>query len=713
MARYVEISQQVLDGDGNPIAGAKLVFREPGGGALKTVYSDSALTVPHTNPVIADGDGRYASIFTDGFYHVQQQDNTGTAGLPDGAVIWTKDNVSSGADDLENAINTTNIAALRLIDGNTEIKKAFVNGYYTAGDGGGGEFYWDATSTETDNGGTIIQATGIVTGRWKRLYSGTVNAEWFGSATSANLNKAIASIDSGTVKIHKGTTVLTESIVKPRGISLIGGGPSDILSISSSATLTADFAILLNSTDGSTWTSSFPNVPAGSVSGFTLKNDNHATVTCRGIFYAEPCDVHDIRFENMHQSIKSTNQYLDLFTARRIYCALTRGTDYQIDVQQLGDALSIDQIIFTDSTGPNSLGIRVVGSNGGQITNIIGGGHQIKNSNAIQLQSFHTETSTQQLIIDQSNVSINDMYLWASDVPRIKLLSTGTQRHTVNLSNVFTIINHDEMPTSYDQSDLQIHTNYMININNCGKLATKDGAIDVSDTMGLYVSDSSNASLDSWNDYSHFLSRRGTIMPLELPQLDHSITGGTGAYNPISASGTSAYVTWGLATNTYYYNVQLIADKSRLIGATNAGAEASIALTNSGNGALLTIGFGSRDTTGIIRIYRGTSPGSYDYYVDIPILCATRYYDDGTYINGFAWISRTAGAMDTMAFSTRQVEFIGPRANVWGPSAPASGAWVANDIVYDDTPSASGFIGWVCVTAGTPGTWKTFGAISA
>ena len=188
MARYVEISQQVLDGDGNPIAGAKLVFREPGGGALKTVYSDSALTVPHTNPVIADSDGRYASIFTDGFYHVQQQDNTGTAGLPDGAVIWTKDNVSSGADDLENAINTTNIAALRLIDGNTEIKKAFVNGYYTAGDGGGGEFYWDATSTDTDNGGTIIQATGITTGRWKRLYNGAVNVKWFGAKTGLGEN---------------------------------------------------------------------------------------------------------------------------------------------------------------------------------------------------------------------------------------------------------------------------------------------------------------------------------------------------------------------------------------------------------------------------------------------------------------------------------------------------------------------------------------------
>jgi hypothetical protein len=54
-------------------------------------------------------------------------------------------------------------------------------GYYTAGDGGGGTFYWDATSTETDNGGTVIQATGVTTGRWLRVFSGAVNVKEFGA----------------------------------------------------------------------------------------------------------------------------------------------------------------------------------------------------------------------------------------------------------------------------------------------------------------------------------------------------------------------------------------------------------------------------------------------------------------------------------------------------------------------------------------------------
>jgi len=35
------------------------------------------------------------------------------------------------------------------------------------------------------------------------------------------------------------------------------------------------------------------------------------------------------------------------------------------------------------------------------------------------------------------------------------------------------------------------------------------------------------------------------------------------------------------------------------------------------------------------------------------------------------------------------------------------------DIKFKSAPSAGGTIGWVCTTAGQPGTWKTFGAIAA
>lgn len=49
----------------------------------------------------------------------------------------------------------------------------------------------------------------------------------------------------------------------------------------------------------------------------------------------------------------------------------------------------------------------------------------------------------------------------------------------------------------------------------------------------------------------------------------------------------------------------------------------------------------------------------------------------------------------------------------FGSSAPISGTHYVGDVLLHSAPAASGNIGFVCTTGGTPGTWKTFGAISA
>lgn len=44
-------------------------------------------------------------------------------------------------------------------------------------------------------------------------------------------------------------------------------------------------------------------------------------------------------------------------------------------------------------------------------------------------------------------------------------------------------------------------------------------------------------------------------------------------------------------------------------------------------------------------------------------------------------------------------------------AAPSTGTHVAGEVVFNADPIAGGKVGWVCVTGGTPGTWKAFGAI--
>ncbi|WP_298751810.1 hypothetical protein [uncultured Arcobacter sp.] len=95
----------------------------------------------------------------------------------------------------------------------------FVNGYYTAGDGGGGSFRWNGTSEEVDNGGTIIEPTAGGTGRWERIYSGAVNVRWFGAVgdgTTDNSTLLTSMTDSFTsIFVPEGDYRLSSTIFLP------------------------------------------------------------------------------------------------------------------------------------------------------------------------------------------------------------------------------------------------------------------------------------------------------------------------------------------------------------------------------------------------------------------------------------------------------------------------------------------------------------------
>jgi hypothetical protein len=47
-----------------------------------------------------------------------------------------------------------------------------------------------------------------------------------------------------------------------------------------------------------------------------------------------------------------------------------------------------------------------------------------------------------------------------------------------------------------------------------------------------------------------------------------------------------------------------------------------------------------------------------------------------------------------------------------GSNYPSSGQYNKGDIVWNDDPKPTSYIGWVCITPGTPGIWAPFGAIT-
>jgi hypothetical protein len=113
-----------------------------------------------------------------------------------------------------------------------------LGGYYASADGGGGQFIYNSASTETDNGGTVIQPT-VGVGRWLRPATETLNVRQFGAlgdgvhddtpAIQSAVNTASVT-GNGSVYFPAGNYKIVSAITLASlplcNISLIGDGPN-------------------------------------------------------------------------------------------------------------------------------------------------------------------------------------------------------------------------------------------------------------------------------------------------------------------------------------------------------------------------------------------------------------------------------------------------------------------------------------------------------
>lgn len=96
----------------------------------------------------------------------------------------------------------------------------------------------------------------------------------------------------------------------------------------------------------------------------------------------------------------------------------------------------------------------------------------------------------------------------------------------------------------------------------------------------------------------------------------------------------------------------------------------------------------------------------------------TRVYAVDTITNLYERNNHNVGSVTTVNSTSVTNEFDGyvnqaKTREATRSAAPTTGAWIVGDVVWNTAPAASGNIGWVCTTAGSPGTWKTFGTIAA
>lgn len=175
---------QFLNNAGQPNAGGSVLTQV--GGVNYPTYQDSAGTVPLPNPIplnsrgeVSNSSGVSSQLFlASGVTYVftlfdANNNQISQAQWVSSSGILQSDYVGN----LNRVVDS--ISALRSLS-HSAYTRAFVTGYYGAGDGGGGPYWYDPSdTTSADNGGTIIVATDG--GRWKLQKIDWVSCKQFGA----------------------------------------------------------------------------------------------------------------------------------------------------------------------------------------------------------------------------------------------------------------------------------------------------------------------------------------------------------------------------------------------------------------------------------------------------------------------------------------------------------------------------------------------------
>jgi len=591
-------------------------------------------------------------------------------------------------------------------------------GYHEPNDGGGGVFYWDANQDKANhNGGTIIDptkefpsdwsdttqqdtwfnTTNTGNGCWMKIYDNYVIPEWFGAKgdgvtdDTKALQQAINFINNIiiTKKYAISSTIYAPVDVMIKGIS---NKQSQIILTGTDTDYNVG-AILINTNDGSTWIEEYPNIKTGGV--FNLR------FSVYGVVVAGSGQFEDLTFEKFAKSIKIAGYYSDLVTIRRVHCPFPLNTDdYQIEAAGLGDGYIIEQVhILPNSDGTLKNGIHLAACEGGRISECLGGNIFIDICYPVTIENIHFEGTT--ITVNSSNIAIKNSHLWATNEPVIKFENSKGGRYRAKLEDIYFVYDRTKPSSNYIDNDIQIASGYIIEFNGVFRRKSSTVAISESDLMGVNLTDGSS-NVTEYNNVSYIASLE-SVFDTDSKKVFNiqNIECGTGLLYTGTYSNTYPGITWEDASGTYYFQYALIYDPVRMIGVPNSNPEKSFTLTQNGDGINHVIGYSQRGDKGFLRIYKGTSSGTYDQYVDIPIVKLSYVVDNGIRANGFSYKARTSSGVDS--FNTNISEII-----KWnkdgtivcrGSGTPTVGTWQSGDIIYNISPSVDSnnmvLLGWI------------------
>jgi hypothetical protein len=553
---------------------------------------------------------------------------------PDGTALQLLDPVSAVFAEGD-IIQASSITALKAVSVTllTTGYMAHVSGYYAAGDGAGGLFVYDSASSATANNGTIISPN-AGTGRWKRAYSGEVNAKWFGAkgdgvtADNTYVQAALTwlkSLGGGTLYLPRGTYLWTDHVYADFGNLTIRGDGMGATIIKVGA-----------------WVSGLRVSPPGYGSGpYTeiLRNVEVCHLSINGnrtgyVNGASDTYGNGIHFENVENySIHHCHVY---------------------DVAEQGIVA-----VFFGITGSE------VQSQANICDNIVDMSNSL--NIAIGMEAHHTNFTVSRNRVKCTGGSIQAIFIASTEE-----LSEASGLGVVSDNILIGSGAGDGIQCEQVWHNLTISGNIVRLFGNGIRCSRSLGALQ------SVVSITGNTVVE-------FAAYGISTSPDSAGNQQASITG-----NLITTSLT-AQAGAILAGGSTFTGNRIKMPTPVLYGMT-AGGRCFISGNTIDAGAGLPVNLTVNDGTTLV---------------------AGNHFNDGVNNRDYG---RVAGNYPLSATGTRTFNHsldVGQRRIIVSNTPPATGAWLVGDIVINNAAVAGGFAGWICTTAGTPGTWKTFGVISA
>lgn len=449
---------------------------------------------------------------------------------------------------------------------------------------------------------------------------------------------------------------------------------------------------MINTMNGVTWTTPYPNMNTGGFSRCNFTNPNGVN-PARGIKCFGSGKFEQLKFNGLTQSImRPTGFYTDSFHLSDIIAENPQGNlEYQFDILGLGDGFIAKNIHcpYTVATTQSMKAMRLRGVHGGTVEACIGGDYLVELCGNINFVGGHFERA--QHIYDSSDVTVDSQFLPDTRIP---IITQGTfasasneSRFTVKLQN--TRFRNVEGLMEWSGYHVQQGDSVSLVVDNAVHQWTVQGDFQRDQQAGIRICQADGVTpVPSFNNYSYLTSRRSVVDIPNIVSLYHGTRMADSAFQGVASSRVETVGTrsvgvnqWKAAIGTYYYNAQVLYDAGRAIGRNPVNAEASLT-AELGKMNVLNIGFATSPRNGIIRLYRGTVAGTYTHYVDIHSMGSTFMFDNGITVNGVPWLTRTAGAMNTINSMGSYIRFVGSRMNLVSDALPGNaGSFIQGDMV--------------------------------